>query len=28
VGTETGDWSHVEVYLTTTLDYRALVFSG
>jgi fructoselysine-6-P-deglycase FrlB-like protein len=28
VGTETGDWSHVEVYLTKTLDYRALVFAG
>ncbi len=25
---ETGDWSHVDVYLTKTLDYRALVFSG
>ncbi|MCU1398187.1 MAG: iron dicitrate transport regulator FecR [Acidimicrobiales bacterium] len=28
VGCETGDWSHVDVYLTTTLDYRALVFTG
>ncbi|GAA3444839.1 SIS domain-containing protein [Planomonospora venezuelensis] len=25
---ETGDWSHVDVYLTKTLDYRALVFPG
>jgi glucosamine--fructose-6-phosphate aminotransferase (isomerizing) len=25
---ETGDWSHVDVYLTKTLDYRALVFTG
>lgn len=25
---ETGDWSHVDVYLTKTLDYRALVFAG
>jgi hypothetical protein len=25
---ETGDWSHVDVYLTKTQDYRALVFSG
>jgi glutamine---fructose-6-phosphate transaminase (isomerizing) len=28
VGCETGDWSHVEVYLTKTLDYRTLVFPG
>jgi glutamine---fructose-6-phosphate transaminase (isomerizing) len=27
-GCETGDWSHVDVYLTKTLDYRALVFAG
>lgn len=27
-GCETGDWSHVDVYLTKTLDYRALVFGG
>lgn len=27
-GCETGDWSHVDVYLTKSLDYRALVFSG
>lgn len=25
---ETGDWSHVDVYLTKTLDYRALLFAG
>ncbi len=28
VGSETGDWSHVDVYLTRTLDYRALLFPG
>lgn len=28
VGCETGDWSHIDVYLTKTLDYRALVFTG
>lgn len=27
-GSETGDWSHVDVYLTKTLDYRALLFTG
>jgi fructoselysine-6-P-deglycase FrlB-like protein len=27
-GCETGDWSHVDVYLTKTLDYRALVLTG
>jgi len=27
-GCETGDWSHVDVYLTKTLEYRALVFTG
>jgi len=27
-GSETGDWSHVDVYLSKTLDYRALVFTG
>lgn len=27
-GSETGDWSHVEVYLTRTRDYRALFFPG
>ncbi|WP_127791995.1 SIS domain-containing protein [Agromyces sp. LHK192] len=25
---ETGDWSHVDVYLTKTQDYRAIVFGG
>ncbi|GAA4218368.1 glucosamine 6-phosphate synthetase-like amidotransferase/phosphosugar isomerase protein [Streptosporangium album] len=25
---ETGDWSHVDVYLTKTLDYRAILFPG
>jgi fructoselysine-6-P-deglycase FrlB-like protein len=25
---ETGDWGHVDVYLTKTLDYRALLFTG
>lgn len=25
---ETGDWSHVDVYLTKVQDYRALVFAG
>jgi fructoselysine-6-P-deglycase FrlB-like protein len=28
VGCETGDWSHVDVYLTKTLDYRLLVCAG
>lgn len=28
VGCETGDWSHVDVYLTKTLDYRLIVFAG
>ena len=28
VGCETGDWAHVDVYLTKTLDYRALLFAG
>ncbi|MEV6813955.1 SIS domain-containing protein [Micromonospora sp. NPDC051296] len=27
-GCETGDWSHVDVYLAKTLDYRALLFPG
>jgi glucosamine 6-phosphate synthetase-like amidotransferase/phosphosugar isomerase protein len=27
-GCETGDWSHVDVYLTKTKDYRALLFPG
>ncbi|WP_067183301.1 SIS domain-containing protein [Microtetraspora niveoalba] len=25
---ETGDWAHVDVYLTKTYDYRALMFPG
>lgn len=25
---ETGDWSHVDVYLTKTQDYRALIYAG
>ncbi len=25
---ETGDWAHVDVYLTKTRDYRAIVFPG
>jgi hypothetical protein len=28
VACETGDWAHVDVYLTRTLDYRAIVFAG
>jgi fructoselysine-6-P-deglycase FrlB-like protein len=27
-GCETGDWSHVDVYLTKTTDYRLLLFTG
>jgi hypothetical protein len=27
-GCETGDWSHVDVYLTKTFDYRAIVYTG
>jgi glucosamine 6-phosphate synthetase-like amidotransferase/phosphosugar isomerase protein len=27
-GCETGDWNHVDVYLTKTLDYRAVMFRG
>ena len=27
-GCETGDWNHVDVYLTKSMDYRALVHSG
>jgi glucosamine--fructose-6-phosphate aminotransferase (isomerizing) len=27
-GCETGDWNHVDVYLTKSLDYRALMFCG
>lgn len=28
VACETGDWAHVDVYLTRTLDYRALLLAG
>jgi fructoselysine-6-P-deglycase FrlB-like protein len=28
VGCETGDWNHVEVYLTRTTDYRLLLLAG
>lgn len=28
VGCETGDWSHVDVYLTLTTDYRLVLFAG
>lgn len=28
VGCETGDWSHIDVYLTKTTDYRMLLFGG
>lgn len=28
VGCETGDWSHVDVYLTTTTDYKMLLLAG
>ena len=28
IGCETGDWSHVDVYLTKNTDYRLLVFGG
>lgn len=28
VGCETGDWSHVDVYLTKTTDYRLVLFTG
>jgi glucosamine--fructose-6-phosphate aminotransferase (isomerizing) len=28
VGCETGEWSHVDVYLTKTLDYRVLLLTG
>jgi glutamine---fructose-6-phosphate transaminase (isomerizing) len=27
-GCETGDWSHVDAYLTDALDYRSVVFTG
>lgn len=28
IACETGDWSHIDVYLTKTTDYRMLLFSG
>ncbi len=28
VACETGDWSHIDVYLTKTVDYRAILFPG
>ncbi|MDP1878549.1 MAG: SIS domain-containing protein [Actinomycetota bacterium] len=28
IGCETGDWSHVDVYLTKTTDYRLILFRG
>lgn len=28
IGCETGDWSHVDVYLTKSTDYRLVLFSG
>jgi hypothetical protein len=28
VGCETADWSHVDVYLTKTTDYRLLLLAG
>lgn len=28
VASETGDWSHIDVYTTLTLDYRAAIFTG
>jgi fructoselysine-6-P-deglycase FrlB-like protein len=28
VACETGDWSHIDVYLTKTIDYRAILFPG
>ncbi len=28
VGCETGDWSHIDVYLTKTTDYRMALFAG
>lgn len=27
-GSETGEWSHVDLYLARTQDYRALIFTG
>jgi fructoselysine-6-P-deglycase FrlB-like protein len=28
VACETGEWSHVDVYLSLTLDYRCVIFTG
>lgn len=28
IACETGDWSHIDVYLTKTTDYRMMLFSG
>jgi glucosamine 6-phosphate synthetase-like amidotransferase/phosphosugar isomerase protein len=28
VACETGDWSHIDVYLTKTIDYHAILFPG
>jgi glucosamine--fructose-6-phosphate aminotransferase (isomerizing) len=28
VACETGDWSHVDVYLTKSTDYRLMLFAG
>ena len=28
VGCESGDWAHVDVYLTKNTDYRLLAFAG
>lgn len=28
IGSETGDWAHVDVYLTRSLDYRAILLTG
>lgn len=28
IGCETGDWSHIDVYLTKTTDYRMLLLAG
>ena len=28
VACETGDWAHVDLYLTRSLDYRAILFAG
>ena len=28
IASETGEWSHVDVYLTKTLDYRMLLLPG